>query len=174
MTASTETQKAFMDINWRNIKPIDPYPTLKNPFNKKIYLKETPMYKLSDRSLDRLEGVKPILIQIVKRGIMDSPHDFGIPLSGGFRSAADQFILFKKGASKCDGYKNKSYHQSGNALDIYIYENGKANWDKDKLQAVAFHLQEIAWMEFDIVLEWGGLWTSWQDYPHFQIKEKTI
>lgn len=126
-------------------------------------------YVLSNRSLNRLKGVNPRLIEILKDGIKDSPHDFGIPREGGKRSAEDQHVLFLKGVSKCDGYKNKSYHQSGNAFDIYGYDNGKAHWDIDKLTEIANHLIEIAKVRHNITLEWGGKW-NWKDYPHFQIK----
>ena len=127
-------------------------------------------YKLSNRSLDRLKGIKPILIEILKEGIKESPYDFGIPQNGGLRTAEDQHLLYIKKVSKCDGYKNKSYHQSGNAFDIYGYDNGKAHWDIDKLASIARHLQEVAKVKFSVDLKWGGDWKSWKDYPHFEIK----
>ena len=83
-------------------------------------------YKLSKRSLSRLDGIRSVLIAVLVEGIKDSPYDFGIPQYGGLRTAKDQKELFDRGVSKCDGIKNKSYHQSGNAFDIYIYEGGKA------------------------------------------------
>ena len=126
-------------------------------------------YKLSKRSLSRLDGIRSVLIAVLVEGIKDSPYDFGIPKTGGFRTANDQKELYNLGVSKCDGVKNKSYHQSGNAFDIYIYEAGKANWNKDKLKLVAEHLKETAKNKYGISLEWGGDWISWQDYPHFQI-----
>jgi len=130
------------------------------------------MYRLSNRSKKRLDGINSVLLAIITEGIKDSPHDFGIPRNGGLRSAEDQFFLYKKGVSKCDGYKNKSYHQSGNAFDIYIYENGNVNWDIKKLTEVAEHLISVAKSKFNTKLEWGGNWRSWKDYPHFQIKIK--
>jgi len=126
--------------------------------------------KLSKRSLDRLKGINPVLIEILKEGIKESPFDFGIPQNGGLRTSEDQYLLYKNKVSKCDGYKNKSYHQTGNAFDIYGYDNGKAHWDIDKLTLIAKHLQKVAKEKFDIHLEWGGDWKSWKDYPHFQIK----
>ena len=87
-----------------------------------------------------------------------------------FQQSLVEKELFDKKVSKADGYKKKSYHQTGKAFDIYIYENGSANWDKEKLVAVGKHLIKIAKEQFNINLEHGANWTSWQDYPHFQIK----
>jgi len=128
------------------------------------------MYKLSSRSEARLYGIDPILIEIIKEGLKDSPFDFGIPREGGYRSAEDQHILYLKGASKCDGYKHKSYHQSGKAFDIYGYVEGKATWNVLILTEIARHLQKIAKDCFCVDLEWGGDWVSFSDKPHFQIK----
>lgn len=127
------------------------------------------MYKLSKRSLSRLEGINPVLLNIVQKGIVHSPHDFGIPLTGGLRTADDQHKLFLQGVSKCDGYNKKSYHQSGNAFDVYAYVNGKASWDKNHLKAIADHLIEIAKND-GIKLGWGGDFKSFYDGAHFEIK----
>lgn len=127
------------------------------------------MYKLSERSEKRLEGIDPILIEIVKESIKESPYDFGIPAFGGLRTAEEQNGLFMKKVSKCDGYKNKSYHQSGKAFDIYAYINGKATWEKRYYMPIARHIQKIALEKFNVKLQWGGDWRSFIDLPHFQI-----
>jgi peptidoglycan L-alanyl-D-glutamate endopeptidase CwlK len=127
------------------------------------------MYKLSKRSYERLNGIDAILIAIVTESIKESPFDFGIPRSGGLRTAEEQYILFKDGKSKCDGFKKKSYHQSGKAFDIFAYVDGSASWDKEHLTAIARHIQKIAKDQFNVDLEWGGDWKSFRDMPHFQI-----
>lgn len=130
------------------------------------------MYVLSQRSLNRLKGVNHRLIAILEDGIKDSPHDFAIPREGGRRSEEDQHVLFLKGASKCDGVNKKSYHQSGNAFDIYICPpGGGASWDIEMLTEVARHLQDIAKVRHSVDLKWGGDWKSWKDYPHFEIRD---
>lgn len=128
------------------------------------------MYKLSNRSKSRLHGVDQVLIDIIDEAIKTSPYDFGIPREGGYRSAEDQHVLFLKGASKCDGYKHKSYHQSGKAFDIYGYVDGKATWSVLILTEIARHLQKVAMDVFCINLEWGGDWVNFSDKPHFQIR----
>lgn len=128
------------------------------------------MYTLSQRSLDRLRGVKPILVEIIKAAIVDSPIDFAIPLDGGLRTAERQNALFKAGKSKLDGYTKKSYHQTGNAFDIYASIQGVPSWDKKHLTLIARHLQKVAKDQFNVDLVWGGDWTSFVDMPHFEIR----
>lgn len=127
------------------------------------------MYKLSKRSLSRLEGIESILIEIVKEAIKESPYDFGIPNDGGLRTAERQKELFNKKVSRCDGYKNKSYHQTGKAFDIYAYVDGKASWNKLYLKLIARHIQKVAKDKFNTNLQWGGDWKNFKDMPHFQI-----
>ncbi len=127
------------------------------------------MYKLSNRSRSRLDGINPVLIEIVEEAIKDSPFDFGIPQSGGLRTAEDQNKLFNQKVSKCDGYAKKSYHQSGNAFDIYAYVNGRASWETKHLKPIAEHILKVAHECFNVDLTWGGNWPNFKDLPHFQI-----
>ena len=129
------------------------------------------MYKLSKRSLKRLDKVNPLLIAILVDGIKDSPYDFGIPLFGGYRTAEEQNALYNKKprVTYKDGYQNMSYHQTGNAFDIYAYVDGKATWNKKYYEPIARHLQEIAMNRYGINLTWGGDWVKFKDLPHFQI-----
>tara|TARA_B100000780_G_C21013053_1_gene405764 strand:- start:125 stop:514 length:390 start_codon:yes stop_codon:yes gene_type:complete len=127
-------------------------------------------FQLSNNSLMNLNGVDGRLIDIADVAIKLSPIDFGIPSTGGLRTQQDQAKLFTDGVSKCDGVNNKSYHQSGKALDVYAYVDGKASWDKSHLTTIATSmLQASAQLGYE--LKWGGLWKSWQDYPHFEIKD---
>jgi peptidoglycan L-alanyl-D-glutamate endopeptidase CwlK len=126
-------------------------------------------YLLSKRSIKNLEGVDEVLKLIAIRGVTESPFDFGIPGLGGRRTNAEQFVLFNKGASKCDGYKKKSYHQTGKAFDVYAFVRGKATWEQKYYEPIARHLQEFAKKEYSVRLEWGGDWRSFIDMPHFQI-----
>lgn len=127
------------------------------------------MYKLSHRSYERLNGVDAILIAILTEAIKESPYDFGIPKSGGMRTPEEQNELYKKGRSRADGYKHKSYHQTGKAFDIYAYVDGNASWEKEHLTAIAQHILKVADEQFNVDLSWGGHWHSFVDLPHFQI-----
>jgi len=125
-----------------------------------------------------MQGVHPDLIIIFTEAIKNSPIDFGIPGDGGLRTAARQKQLCDEGASQCDGYKNKSYHQSGNALDFYAYVDGSASWSVHHLSMVASVIMSTANRlkkegKITIDLYWGGQFgssdfTGW-DLPHMEI-----
>lgn len=124
---------------------------------------------LNQRSLDRLKGVKQCLIDILIEASKTSPYEFQIPPFGGIRTAEEQNGLFLKKVSKCDGYSKISEHQKGTAFDIFLMIEGKASWDKTKLAAVANHIKQVAKNKFNTSLTWGGSWSSFPDYPHFQL-----
>ena len=128
------------------------------------------MFKLGKNSLNNRSGVDHRLIEISNRAIQISIIDFGIPSSGGLRTVKDQAKLYTEGVSKADGRTNKSRHQTGRALDVYAYVNGKASWEKEHLAIVAVAMMQAA-NELGHKLEWGGLWTGFSDFPHFQLGE---
>jgi peptidoglycan L-alanyl-D-glutamate endopeptidase CwlK len=123
---------------------------------------------MNRRSLDRLAGIKPILIQILVEATKDSPYIFEIPEFGGIRTAEIQHGLFVKGASKCDGYSKISNHQKGTAFDIFLLIDNKASWNKPALKKTMYHIKEVAMTKFHTELELGCDW-GW-DYPHGEIK----
>ena len=142
-------------------------------------------FKLSKRSEKNIEGVRQSIITLVKRVLKKSPHDFGIPKYGGKRTPQEQNDLYNsttqdgKRLTWLDGYIKLSYHQSGNAFDIFIYDEHGACWKCiDKYQQVA----QIFKKEFDLMKEeglfkhdeniyWGGDWTKFKDLPHFEVKK---
>ena len=116
-------------------------------------------FKLSNKSLGRLEGIDRDLIRVPKLAIQLTVIDFGIPPDGGMRSDIKQNQLFLDGVSKCDGYKKISEHQLGKAFDFYAYVDGKASWREDHLAMVACAMLQAATM-LKVSLNWGGLWSS--------------
>lgn len=128
------------------------------------------MYKLSEKSKERMKGVDDRLQQVAHAALTISKIDFGIPRDGGVRTAERQKELFDDKASKCDGYKNKSYHQTGKALDFYAYVSGKASWDELHLAMVATALLQAASL-LGVRLEWGGNFKNFKDFPHIQLKD---
>jgi peptidoglycan L-alanyl-D-glutamate endopeptidase CwlK len=127
-------------------------------------------FKLGQNSLNNRAGVDPRLIEIDDRAIQITIIDYGHPEHAGLRTTEDQAALFTAGKSKCDGRVNKSYHQTGRALDVYAYVDGKASWETEHLALVATaYLQAAA--ELGYKLTWGGLWTGFQDMPHFQLED---
>ena len=127
------------------------------------------MFTLSDKSLQRREGVDLRLIDVCDLALKISIIDYGIPGDGGVRTAERQHELFLDGKSKADGYKNESKHQRGMALDFYAYVDGKASWDELHLALVgAAFLQAASILKHR--LSWGGNFkpNGW-DKPHVEL-----
>lgn len=89
-------------------------------------------YKLAQSVINVIDTLKnEELRDAVKDFINYTPIDFGVLSSGGYRTAEEQNVLYKKGVSQLDGYKYKSRHQSGLAVDIVPWVNGKYTWDEN-------------------------------------------
>lgn len=56
----------------------------------------------------------------------------------------------------------QSMHNYGFALDFVIQINGKMSWEVDKNWMIVVKCFE------DRGFEWGGRWSKFKDYPHFQ------
>ena len=127
------------------------------------------MFKFSKRSEQGMEGIDERLIEIAHKALSISKIDFGIPEYGGIRSESEQHKLFVDGKSQLDGRHKKSYHQSGLALDVYAYVEGKASWDTLHMSQIACAFLQAANI-LGYSLEWGGLWVNFIDMPHFEMK----
>ncbi len=126
-------------------------------------------FKLSERSKKHREGIDQKLIEISNLAITLSVVDFGIPSTGGLRTAEMQNDLYRDCKSNCDGIVKLSRHQLGDALDFYAYVDGKASWEGEHLAMVATAFLQAASI-LGHALEWGGLWKSFKDMPHVQLK----
>lgn len=141
-------------------------------------------FTLSEKSKKHRIGVDPRLIEISDLAITLTVIDFGHGKYAGCRLASVQNILFKAGKSKADGYIHKGKHQAaadgyGKALDFYAYVDGAASWRQDHLAIVACAFLQAASI-LGYAIEWGGLWSSNEDYngipygwdaPHLQLVE---
>jgi peptidoglycan LD-endopeptidase CwlK len=131
------------------------------------------MFKFSKKSLSVLSTVNEPLQTLCKLSISRSPVDFGIPVSGGKRTAEQQNELFKQGVSKLDGYKKLSNHQTGNAIDIFAWTNGKVSYEEHYYFLIAGIFYACA-SELGLKIRWGGEFGSKEfkgwDKPHFEIR----
>ena len=119
-------------------------------------------YTLSSRSLERMQGLHPDLVQVIKLAISRTPVDFTV--LEGMRTKERQRQLVDSGASKT----MNSRHLTGHAIDIAPLDNGKVSWDWPLYHKLAPVIKEAA-EELDVDLEWGGDWTSFKDGPHWQL-----
>jgi peptidoglycan LD-endopeptidase CwlK len=126
-------------------------------------------FKLGNRSLERVIGVNPLLVECVERALLVSEFDMTIPWMGGVRKAEEQNALYLQGNSKADGYKKLSYHQSGNAIDVIPVLGGYGNKEGFKHFSKCM-FSEWAKMNTGKRLTWGGNWKTFLDMPHYEIK----
>lgn len=127
-------------------------------------------FTFSEASKNRLATVDKRLQEIAALAITISKYDFGIPKDGGLRTAEEQNRLFRAGASKADGYDKLSKHQSGKALDVYAHVNGQASWEPQHLAYIACAFFAAA-NKLGYRIQWGGLWRTFPDLPHFELAE---
>ena len=122
-------------------------------------------WELSQRSLDRLKGVHPDLVKVVKRAIEISEYDFMVV--EGLRTKETQAEYVKKGVSET----MNSRHIIGQAVDLAPLENGVIDWNNKKGQfdAVAKAMLQAA-KELNVKITWGGTFKRLVDKPHFQIE----
>ncbi len=126
------------------------------------------MFALSQRSQKHLQGVDERLIKVVETALTLTNVDFGVPNTGGVRTAEQQLALYNAGKSTLDGYGKRSNHQDGVAVDVFAYVDGEASWDKGDLAEVATAMFAAAQVQ-GIKIKWGGHWKSFKDYPHFEL-----
>ena len=120
---------------------------------------------LSQKSLRRLEGVNPALVQVVKRAIQITPIDFIIV--EGLRTKERQAYLVEKGASKT----MNSRHLTGDAVDLAPIVDNKVSWDWKHFYPLAEAVKQAA-KDVKVEVEWGGEWKSFPDAPHWQLPRK--
>lgn len=118
-------------------------------------------FKLSDKSLEKLNGVHPDLVSVVKLAIDLTEVDFVV--LEGLRSKDRQRELVNKGASKT----MNSRHITGHAVDLGAYV-GEIRWDWPLYDKIAKAMKEAAY-QINVKIEWGGDWKSFKDGPHFQL-----
>ena len=118
-------------------------------------------FKLSRRSLSRLEGVHPDLVAVVKRAIEITPIDFVV--LEGLRTPEKQAELYRSGASKT----LNSRHLTGHAVDLGVWHDGTVSWHWPHYDVLAEAVKDAA-RGLGIPVQWGGDW-RWRDGPHWEL-----
>ena len=88
-------------------------------------------FKLSNRSLKKLEGVDERLVAIVKYAITETKIDFGVIC--GLRTIEEQRKLVAKGASQT----MKSRHIDGEAVDLMCFIGNRGSWELNLYDDIA-------------------------------------
>ena len=117
---------------------------------------------LNKRSLDRLKGVNPYLVEVVLRASNLSSVPFIV--TEGIRTIQRQAELVSRGASKTMASK----HITGRAVDVAAVVDGKVSWEWKYYAQISVAFKQAA-KELGISLRWGGDWKYFKDGPHFEL-----
>ena len=141
-------------------------------------------YKLSTKSLKKLEGVHPDLVAVVKRAIEITKQDFTV--TAGVRTEEEQAALYAQGRTKPGPkvtWTMNSKHRVqnsgyGEAVDIPAYP---VNWAGTKENLARFDAVATAMFtaarELGVKIRWGADWDGdgkprergESDSPHFEL-----
>lgn len=110
------------------------------------------MFTLSQRSLDKLQGVNEQLVQVVKRAIEITKIDFAI--TEGLRSAEKQLQYFNEGKSQI---ASGGTHCAGRAVDTMAYHDSKGSWNIELYDDIADAMKQAA-IDCNVGIRWGGAW----------------
>ena len=112
-------------------------------------------FKLSQRSLDKMNGVDERLVAVAKLAIQRTSVDFGVIC--GLRTIEEQRELVAKGASKTMASK----HLDGNAIDLMAYIGSRGSWELKLYDKIGDAMIDAA-KEIGVGLRWGAAW-HWPD-----------
>ena len=110
-------------------------------------------FKLSTRSLGKLEGVDSTLVDVVERAIELTKVDFGVIY--GMRTLEEQEKLVAAGKSQT----MKSNHLVGRAVDLMAYVDGKGVWELNVYDDLCDAMKEAA-EELGTPVKWGAAWSE--------------
>lgn len=122
-------------------------------------------FKLSRRSLERMQGIHPDLVRVVMLAIQLTEVDFGV--TEGLRTIEKQREYFAKGASKT----MNSRHLTGHAVDLVAYIGSEVRWDWPLYYKIADAMKRAA-NSLGVPIVWGGDWRTFKDGPHFELDRK--
>lgn len=132
------------------------------------------MAALTSRDEERLKGVHPDLVRVVRRAAAEMPD---CPQGGlrfmvveGLRTRERQAQLLKQGATTT----MRSRHLTGHAIDLapILDTDGdgdvELSWHWPHFHRLAGYIKAAAMAE-GVRVEWGGDWREFKDGPHWQL-----
>ena len=125
-------------------------------------------HRFSKRSLDLLALAHPDLERVAALALKYSKYDFGITCS--LRTVDEQKQLVADGKSQTMKSKHLPNENGvSEAIDFAVYVGGALVWEhryyRPVIQAFIY-----AAIELGIPLRFGGLFETWIDSPHVELK----
>lgn len=119
-------------------------------------------FTLSKASEEKLVGVHPDLVRVVRRAIEITPIDFRV--TEGLRTLERQKQLKAEGKSKT----LKSRHLTGHAIDFVALPAGAVSWDLKFYRQITDAFKRAA-VELRIPIVCGIDWSGFVDGPHVEL-----
>ena len=115
-------------------------------------------FQLSQRSLNKLDGVHPDMVAVVKRAIELTDVDFGVTY--GVRTLAEQEELYNSGRSQT--MKSKHLIQDdgySHAVDLVAYFGSNVSWELNVYDNICDAMAQAA-EELEVPIKWGAAWSE--------------
>ena len=110
------------------------------------------MFKLSERSMAKLNGVDDAMRAVTELAIEYTKIDFGVTC--GLRTVEEQRALVDSGASQTMNSK----HLTGDAVDVVAYIGSRISWELNLYDEIADAFKEASIKE-GVPIKWGGAWS---------------
>ena len=115
-------------------------------------------FKLSTRSLGRLEGVHPAMADTVKIAIKRTKIDFGVTC--GLRTVQEQERLVASGRSQTMNSKHIPQSDGmSHAVDLVAYDGPSPVWELNMYDDICDAMAEAA-REVGCKIKWGAAWSE--------------
>lgn len=135
--------------------------------------------QVKSKSSKRMVGLHPVVLAAATV-LIERCYARGVPIliTQGLRTIAEQNALYEQGRTKpgsivTNAKGGYSYHNYGLAVDfaLLLLNGSSVSWDMklDGNKNNVADWQEVVQEAKKLGLEWGGDWTSFKDYPHFQM-----
>lgn len=137
------------------------------------------LIQVENKSTSRLTNLHPV-VRSAATALIERCYKLNIPIliTQGLRTIAEQDALYAQGRTKpgaivTNARGGYSYHNFGLAVDFaLLLPNGSSvSWDmrRDGNNNQIIDWQEVVKEAKALGFEWGGDWTNFKDYPHFQM-----
>ena len=115
-------------------------------------------FRLSQRSIDRLEGVHPDMTAVVERAIQLTEVDFGV--IQGVRTLEEQKANVAAGRSQTMASKHLLQDDGfSHAVDVVAYVGSDVSWELNLYDDICDAFKQAA-EEVGCAIKWGAAWSE--------------